>query len=90
MSNRSLVSTLGIIFISKFGEAKAAYIYVSDVSAIDSSDYMAENIIRKERYNEKEFLILQMTNRKEHALINTDDSQIMVFNVWQIIKHTVL
>ncbi|MCC8089513.1 MAG: hypothetical protein LIO79_09700 [Rikenellaceae bacterium] len=74
--------------ISKSGEAKAAYIYVSDVSAIDSSDYMAENIIRKECYNEKEFLILQMTNRKEHALINTDDSKIMVFNVWQIIKHT--
>lgn len=63
------------------------YIYVSDLKAF-SRLYNDDNYyMRTERYNQKEIGIIRFTNfAREEGLENTN-SQMITFNLWQMVKH---
>lgn len=80
-------------------KGKSAYIYISDINAFKGLACIQENIVRIETYNQKEIGIIRFTNypRKELPVFFNSENiksgqrkQILVFNMWQIVKHTVL
>ena len=85
--NRTFLQYLSKQLKKYSDQAKKAYVYVSDLDAISELDFFDENFIRIERYNNKEFLILRMPGMDEPELKETDSRQIIVLNLWQVIKH---
>lgn len=69
---------------------KSVYIYISDLEAISGLDYFDAHFIRVERYNEKEFLILRMSYAEKPLLQETRERKIIVLNLWQVIKHSMV
>lgn len=78
---------------------KSAYIYISDIDAFEEMACIQENIVRIETYNQKEIGIIRFTNypREELSVFFELDGtknglrkQLLVFNMWQLVKHIVL
>ena len=64
------------------------YLYFSDLSAAQDIYWMEDKLIRIERHSGKEFSILRLGNFTENNLpIEPRDNKIIVFNLWQFIKH---
>lgn len=66
-----------------------AYIYVSDLSAFERiyNDYRF--YVRTEKYNEKEIGIIRFS-KQEVEFLENGNSQMIVFNMWQFLKHIAL
>lgn len=80
-------------------KGKSAYIYISDLDAFKGLACVQENIVRIETYNQKEIGIIRFTSypREELPVYYCPKSQnvyqrkqLLVFNMWQMIKHIVL
>jgi len=76
---------------------KIAYIYISDIAAFKDFDCARKYMVRIEEYNQKEVGIIRLTNQDNDILPITFETQvdirnkkILVFNVWQFVKHAVL
>lgn len=78
---------------------KSAYIYISDIAAFKELKCVQENIVRIETYNQKEIGIIRFTSfpREQLPLFFCPENvernsrhQMLVFNMWQLIKHIVL
>ena len=69
---------------------KTVYIYVSDMTSISGLDYSDKHFIRLERYNEKEILILRMSELEEKPLPEKSDRKMIVLNLWQVINHCIV
>lgn len=69
--------------------AKSVYIYVSDVGAFRDFYSSSNRFVRVERYREKEIAIIRFSNFVEADLKQHNDPyrKIIVFNVWQMVKH---
>ena len=64
------------------------YLYFSDLSAAQDIYWMEDKLIRIERHSGKEFSILRLGNFTENNLPTEPRSnKIIVFNLWQFIKH---
>lgn len=64
------------------------YLYFSDLSAAQDIYWMEDKLIRIERHSGKEFSILRLGNFTENNLpTEPRDNKIIVFNLWQFIKH---
>lgn len=68
---------------------KSVYIYVSDVGAFHNFYNNSNRFVRIERYREKEIAIIRFSNFTEIDLKmhNKSMQKIIVFNVWQMVKH---
>lgn len=78
---------------------KAAYIYISDIEAFQEMECIKENIVRIETYNQKEIGIIRFVKGDSQGLPEFFAPQaaeesarkhLLVFNMWQVIKHIVL
>ena len=86
-SNHTFIQYLGKRLKKFSSEMKTAYVYVSDLDAIDGMDFCDEHFIRVEHYNDKGFLIVRMPGMDEASLIEQMARRIIVLNLWQVIKH---
>lgn len=75
---------------------KAIYIYVSDIEAFKDLNCIREEFVRIEKYNQKEIGIIRFsTTEKESLPVEAKckkdyNRNILVFNLWQFIKHILL
>lgn len=77
---------------------KAAYIYVSDIRAFEQLFCVKEHFVRIEKYNQKQIGIIRFSAIEEANLDITykpggaavPARKIIVFNIWQFIKHILL
>lgn len=66
---------------------KSIYAYISDMEAFEGFNYKEQQIIRIENYNDKQVAIIKISDYEEEKLDATDRRKLIVFTVWQLIKH---
>lgn len=69
---------------------KTVYIYISDLSAFNKLGCAQENMVRIEKYNQKELGIIRFTSCAWEILNVKDEEnskKILVFNLWQFVKY---
>ena len=75
---------------------KTCYIYISDISAFKELSCIQEQFVRIEKYNQKEIGLLRLTTYSKEKLpvkaVCAEESgrNILVFNMWQFVKHIVI
>ncbi len=84
-------------YISK-ENGKTAYVYISDLHAVNALKCIKERIVRIEKYNQKQIGIIRFSGEDKQKLPihfstkdrNDEGSYILVFNMWQFVKHIAL
>lgn len=80
-------------------DKKTAYIYISDIDAFNALRCVQEHIVRIEKYNQKKIGIIRLSQGKEQTLpvaytpkevAEKDSKHILVFNMWQFVKHNAI
>lgn len=66
---------------------KSVYAYISDMEAFEKFNYKEQQIIRIENYNDKQVAIIKISDYEEEKLDAADKRKLIVFTVWQLIKH---
>lgn len=88
--NRTILSHLWKRGSEEYENGRSIYVYISDLDAFKAVDYDERQLIRIERYNEKEIAILRMSDYEEKPLPvgRPEEERMIVFTLWQLIKHT--
>lgn len=73
--------------VYKEDEKKTIYVYVSDLNAFHELYCNDKYFVRKEQYANKEIGIIRYSQRSEQILSNVDGPYMLVFNLWQFVKH---
>lgn len=66
---------------------KVIYAYISDLDAFSQVYFNQEQYVRLEQYRDKEMGIIRFSKRKENLLKNSSSQKMIVFNLWQFVKH---
>lgn len=69
---------------------KIIYAYISDLDAFSHVYCNREQYVRLEQYRDKEMGIIRFSRRKENLLKNSNSKKIIVFNLWQFVKHVAI
>ncbi len=67
-------------------QKKTAYFYYSDLDAAQDLYWQEDYFVRSEDYAGKRMVILRYSENKEREL-KTDQEKVIVFNLWQFIRH---
>lgn len=91
--NRTILNHLWKRGSAQYKDGRSIYVYISDLDAFRAENYEnydERKLIRIERYNEKEIAILRMSDYEDKPLPvgRPDEERMIVFTLWQLIKHT--
>lgn len=73
-------------------QRETAYVYFSDLDAAGEMYWKEDHFLRVEQYACKQIAIMRFGEKNDEQLDNAKgkDERILVFNLWQFIKHTAL
>jgi hypothetical protein len=74
-------------FEQRCSDEKVIYAYISDLDAFSQVYFNQEQYVRLEQYRDKEMGIIRFSKRKENLLKNSSSQKMIVFNLWQFVKH---
>lgn len=74
-------------FEQRCSDEKVIYAYISDLDAFSQMYFNQEQYVRLEQYRDKEMGIIRFSKRKENLLKNSSSQKMIVFNLWQFVKH---
>ena len=74
-------------FEQRCSDEKVIYAYISDLDAFSQVYFNQEQYVRLEQYRDKEKGIIRFSKRKENLLKNSSSQKMIVFNLWQFVKH---
>lgn len=74
-------------FEQRCSDEKVIYAYISDLDAFSQMYFNQEQYVRLEQYRDKEMGIIRFSKRKETLLKNSSSQKMIVFNLWQFVKH---
>lgn len=74
-------------FEQRCSDEKVIYAYISDLDAFSQVYFNQEQYVRLEQYRDKEMWIIRFSKRKENLLKNSSSQKMIVFNLWQFVKH---
>ena len=74
-------------FDQRCSDEKVIYAYISDLDAFSQVYFNQEQYVRLEQYRDKEMGIIRFSKRKENLLKNSSSQKMIVFNLWQFVKH---
>ena len=74
-------------FEQRCSDEKVIYAYISDLDAFSQVYFNQEQYVRLEQYRDKEMGIIRFSKRKENPLKNSSSQKMIVFNLWQFVKH---
>ena len=74
-------------FKQRCSDEKVIYAYISDLDAFSQVYFNQEQYVRLEQYRDKEMGIIRFSKRKENLLKNSSSQKMIVFNLWQFVKH---
>lgn len=81
---------------SKNSQPKTLYMYISDINALKRLSCIQKQVVRIEKYNQKEIGIVRFTTHSKERLKAVSDiygetqKRILVFNMWQFVKHLMI
>ena len=74
-------------FEQRCSDEKVIYAYISDLDAFSQVYFNQEQYVRLEQYRDKEMGIIRFSKRKENLLKNSSSQKMIVFSLWQFVKH---
>lgn len=74
-------------FEQRCSDEKVIYAYISDLDVFSQVYFNQEQYVRLEQYRDKEMGIIRFSKRKENLLKNSSSQKMIVFNLWQFVKH---
>ena len=74
-------------FEQRCSDEKVIYAYISDLDAFSQVYFNQEQYVRLEQYRDKKMGIIRFSKRKENLLKNSSSQKMIVFNLWQFVKH---
>ena len=74
-------------FEQRCSDEKVIYAYISDLDAFSQVYFNQEQYVRLEQYRDKEMGIIRFSKRRENLLKNSTSQKMIVFNLWQFVKH---